>query len=372
MKDFKKILITLTLVMTILVPTTFANASDDLELAIKKQEMLIAELTAKKEQEAKETKIQELEKKVEDYNKLKEEQNSFKSTLEQIQNQLQTFMENNKNSELDETLKELKQKQSDLSYEFQNINNNQLKNVYQPAITAPINNLSNTQDAINSQRDAENVFAYYTGGIYKIYCKVGFLTDIKFKQGEEITFVGGGDTAKWVIDNSTTGVGEKAISHIYIKPIMPNISTNLIVNTTNHTYQIIVNSSDFYNPIVSWSYSSEEQLSLKINKEKDNLLFTEKNLNLSNPDSLNFNYKIKGKDYIWKPEMVFDDGLKTYIKMPESVKQGNAPVLFVKEKGSKNLSIVNYRVKNNFYIVDRLFKNAEMRVSEKETIKIVS
>ena len=42
------------------------------------------------------------------------------------------------------------------------------------------------------------VFSYGPEQVYKIYCKIGYLTDIKFKDNEKITYVGGGDTAQWL------------------------------------------------------------------------------------------------------------------------------------------------------------------------------
>ena len=43
------------------------------------------------------------------------------------------------------------------------------------------------------------------------------------------------------------------------------------------------------------------------------------------------------------------------------------PVLYVKD--GKELLIVNYRIKNNFMVVDRLFDNAELRLGN-NVIKI--
>jgi type IV secretion system protein VirB9 len=214
-------------------------------------------------------------------------------------------------------------------------------------------------------------FAYAPGGMYKVYCKIGYLTDIQFKPGEKITYVAGGDTAKWMIDTSNTGSGDGTMAHLYIKPIQSDVKTNLIVNTTNHSYQIIVASGDWYNPIVNWTYTSEEQLAAKIIKNQDAAFFTEKAMNAVSPEGMNYNYKVKNpEDYKWAPTLVFDDGAKTYIKMPPEVKHGSAPVLFLKERGKKELSLVNYHIKDGFYIVDRLFEQAELRVTDKEFVRI--
>ncbi|MDE2074966.1 MAG: TrbG/VirB9 family P-type conjugative transfer protein, partial [Alphaproteobacteria bacterium] len=59
----------------------------------------------------------------------------------------------------------------------------------------------------------------------------------------------------------------------------------------------------------------------------------------------------------------FDDGTHVYIEFPARIDQGEAPPLFVVDpKG--NDALVNYRVRGNYYIVDRLFAAAELRLGE--------
>ena len=50
------------------------------------------------------------------------------------------------------------------------------------------------------------------------------------------------------------------------------------------------------------------------------------------------------------------------------MKSGEAPALFVKDDEGVNL--VNYRVKDNYYIVDRLFNQAELRCGLKEIVVV--
>jgi hypothetical protein len=67
----------------------------------------------------------------------------------------------------------------------------------------------------------------------------------------------------------------------------------------------------------------------------------------------------------------FDDGSKVYIEMPGGIAQGEAPPLFViGPEGDGQL--VNYRVKQNYYIVDRLFAAAELRMGgeHQQTVRI--
>ena len=57
-------------------------------------------------------------------------------------------------------------------------------------------------------------------------------------------------------------------------------------------------------------------------------------------------------------------GRQTFIEFPADLATGEAPPLFlVDAKGTEQL--VNYRVKGRFYVVDRLFDAAELRLGMK-------
>jgi type IV secretion system protein VirB9 len=80
--------------------------------------------------------------------------------------------------------------------------------------------------------------------------------------------------------------------------------------------------------------------------------------------ALHFVYKLESKDPPrWMPLQVFDDGQKTYIQLPPTLATTEAPALFIKSREGTT-QLVNYRQKANWYIVDRLFDEAELRVGE--------
>ena len=217
------------------------------------------------------------------------------------------------------------------------------------------------QDAINAQGDSTMVFAYTPSQLYKIYCKLNYLTDICLKDGEQITFVGGGDTGKWMLDASTV----EGTPHLYLKPIAKGAKTNLIINTTHHTYQVLCEESDWYNPIIKWSYGTEEM--------KASLQMARQNAQMSSGtvtglENLNFNYSISG-DAEWKPSEIFDDGKRTWIKFRK--RNAAMPVLFVREPGKKEAMIVNYHTKNDCIVIDRTFQKAELRLG-KDIVKITA
>ena len=92
-------------------------------------------------------------------------------------------------------------------------------------------------------------------------------------------------------------------------------------------------------------------------------------MSVTGVDKLNFSYKVsvKGNDS-YKPEMIFDDGEKTFIRMNKDVKR--LPALFIREPGKKDLSLVNFKTKDNCYVIDRIIDRAELRYGETDIVKI--
>jgi len=118
--------------------------------------------------------------------------------------------------------------------------------------------------------------------------------------------------------------------------------------------------------MVVWSYDIEDSAERQNVLEQDAQNVTS-GLSVSDPEQLNFNYEIKGKGE-FRPIMVFDDGQKMIIKFKSL--SGRLPVLFGRERGKKMLSMLNYSIKDNCYILDRICDEMELRVSEKESDKI--
>jgi type IV secretion system protein VirB9 len=210
--------------------------------------------------------------------------------------------------------------------------------------------------------------------LYEIFCKEGHITDIQLQPGEEPLYVGGGDTVRWVIDKAQSGSADTKQWHILVKPLKSKITTNLIITTDKHSYQVRVRAANFYNPVIGWTYPSEDKAAFLRQQAVEKKRADENISLIVTPDKLNFNYTIEARTswyqsvFSWTPKLAFDDGTKTYIQMSPDMKSGEAPALFVKDDDGVNL--VNYRVKDNYYIVDRLFKQAELRCGLKEVVVI--
>lgn len=379
-----------------------AASSDDIDGQIVDLEKNLEILNKKKmqqEAELNQKKINNLEKTIENINKSLASQDKYdaKGAIESLAGQLneikkQFAQQQEINNSILDTLKKLQEpsyfasknvKKTDDNYTetynsgYRNEEEKYIYNEYSDnpraagintssylVNPAPAKNVNYTQDAINSQGTSTMVFQYSPNQLYKVYCRVGYLTDIALKDGETITFVGGGDTAAWMLDTATVG----STPHLYIKPISKDVNTNIVVNTTEHTYQLILNSSDWYNPMVRWNYGIENSINAKKQKKKDEKIIIGETTAYS-VDRLNFNYSVSGNQD-WKPVMIFDDGQKTYIKFKKL--KSTMPVLFIREKNKKSVAMVNYKVKDDCYIVDKLFDEAQLRMNDKDIVTITA
>lgn len=228
---------------------------------------------------------------------------------------------------------------------------------------APAEYVNDTQDAINAQGNSTMTFAYSPTQIYKIYCRRGYLTDLAFRKGETIQFVGGGDTAGWAVSSATVD----GVPHLYIKPVVEVSTTNLIITTDKRSYQLIVHSADWYNPMVTWTYAAEDRQDMLRNEQKEQALRTT-SVNATSVENLDFNYRIKGKNKEYCPEMVFSDGMRVYLKFAK-LPQQQVPI-FVQEQGNRMMTLINYHQKDNYYIIETPFEKAQLRVNEHENITI--
>lgn len=226
----------------------------------------------------------------------------------------------------------------------------------------PTKSIGYTQDAANAQGHSTMTFRYTETQLYKIYCRAGYLTDIQLHKGESINFVGGGDSSSWSVTSAV--VGDTA--HLYIKPVVETGTTNLIITTNKRSYQLILEAGDWYNPMVRWTYDEEALQNSLLRQKKDEQTVTD-NLAVSY-DQLNFNYSVKKNTAQAKPIMIFDDTEKTIIKFKHAPK--NAPAIFVKEPGRKGVNMVNFKIKDNCYILDRIADTVELRYNDYEITTI--
>ncbi|MGH7120673.1 MAG: P-type conjugative transfer protein TrbG, partial [Acetobacteraceae bacterium] len=141
--------------------------------------------------------------------------------------------------------------------------------------------------------------------------------------------------------------------------------TNLIINTDRRTYLLELRSTEKTSMAsVSWQYPEDQLIALRRqNSEAEAATPIAAGIDIS---QLNFRYAIEGDNPPWRPLRAFDDGQKVYIEFPTGIRQGEMPPLFVIGPAGGS-ELVNYRVRGNYYIVDRLFAAAELRLGDKNS-----
>ncbi|MDR3527842.1 MAG: P-type conjugative transfer protein TrbG, partial [Rhizomicrobium sp.] len=136
--------------------------------------------------------------------------------------------------------------------------------------------------------------------------------------------------------------------------------TNLVINTDRRTYHLELRSdAKTYMASVSWAYPQDELIALRT----QNIAAETQAPLASGIDvtAINFRYHVEGDNPPWRPLRAFDDGRQVFIAFPSGIAQGEMPPLWViGPKGDGEL--VNYRVRGNYMIVDRLFAAAELKL----------
>ncbi|NOG70804.1 P-type conjugative transfer protein TrbG [Roseicella sp. DB1501] len=236
---------------------------------------------------------------------------------------------------------------------------------------------ANAQARVQPVRDgfinAMQVYPFTAGALYQVYTAVGQITDIALQPGEQ--FVGSGpvaagDTVRWIIGDTESGAGAARQLHILVKPTRPDLMTNLVINTNLRTYYMELRSTtSTYMASVSWQYPQDQLIALRRRNEQAQTAQPVANgVDLSR---VNFRYEVTGDRAPWRPLRAFDDGRQVFIEFPRGIGQGEMPPLFIVGPEGDTSELVNYRVRDNYMIVDRLFAAAELRLGSDKNQKRV-
>lgn len=215
----------------------------------------------------------------------------------------------------------------------------------------------------SSYINATQVWPFSEGALYQVYTSPNRVTDIALEPGETLIDVSSPDTVRWIIGDTRSGDGEQQRSHITLKPTRPDLMSNLAIFTDRRVYYLELHATpDTWMASVSWDYPQDRLKALK--SEQQTARRQAPVASGVSLDQLNFAYRISGDSPPWRPLRAFDDGEKVYIQFPSDIAQSEMPPFFVlSQKGDTEL--VNYRVRSPYYIVDRLFASAELRLGDR-------
>ena len=208
--------------------------------------------------------------------------------------------------------------------------------------------------------NAIQVWPYADGALYQVYTSPGRVTVIALQQSEELVTVSAGDTVRWIVGDTASGAGTSLRVNILVKPTRVGLKTNLVITTNRRTYLLELSSTQqAWMASASWDYPKDRLLALQQQAQQAQASVpVDSGLSL---EQIKFRYAITGDNPPWKPLRAFDDGERVYIQFPAGISQGELPPLFViGAQGDGQL--VNYRFRSPYYMVDRLFGAAELRL----------
>ena len=217
----------------------------------------------------------------------------------------------------------------------------------------------------NAPAAGENgrVMYVFGKGLPEIVCAPLRICTLELQPGEQVVAEPQiGDSVRWHVTPSAYGQGPNKTELVVIKPQEAGLDTNLVLTTDRRVYYIrLVGHPTEYMPRVAFSYPDDDRRAWEAHiadrerKEESKVASVGTSV-----DNLNFNYTIaveKGDGSFITPSRVFDDGQKTYIQLPPGAEVRETPALMLVGPDD-TLDMINYRVKGNTYVVDRLFDRA--------------
>lgn len=194
------------------------------------------------------------------------------------------------------------------------------------------------------------------------------VTEIQFDQAEHVLSADAGDTTRWAIKSernhvriktcpqgcSTMGNAGYAGQTASSAPTV--YSTNLIVDTDRRTYHLTLQSGahametfEFWYPTDIAAAQVARQAAMRKSAQEV----------ADPPAKLNFAYRITGPNVAWKPIQALDDGSHEYLLFAsDAMLRDDAPALYVQH--GKTQELVNYEVRGNYYVIDRLYSEAAL------------
>ena len=256
------------------------------------------------------------------------------------------------------------------------------KPIYYPENTAPdqtkpeaavANAASKGVSEPKDYNGAMMLYDYDETLVYQVYAMPLRVTDIYLEPGEKVIeqpFCG--DTTRWTIGGGVSKTVGVDTQHLYLKPSAEGLETTLIINTDRRIYHLIIKSfKGTFMLAVMWRYPGGAGSGLPQSFLKDGAGNSGQDKGQTesgqaaftvDPALISSDYTVsypKGKPPQWLPTLVLDDGEKTYIVLPDTVIHHELPAVF-----GENGELVNFRVKDNLVVIDRLLKKIQLKLRD--------
>ena len=207
------------------------------------------------------------------------------------------------------------------------------------------------KDYKNDQKDCQ--YLDYVNGIGNtIYLKPGFVTDIMLPEGERLERIKVGDKLRYDVETFFDRNG-RGRWHIYIQPLVWDITTNIIIVTDRHIFQSALETSEMFIPFVKWELAEDdkEDLGRSVNVV----------LPVKSPKELEFDYSVTGKA-ARRIQRCFDDRhWNTFIVFKKDYLKNKRPIVFASSSNG-SLVLTDYETNGDTIVVHNVFSILEIHI----------
>lgn len=221
-----------------------------------------------------------------------------------------------------------------------------------------------TGSARTIKRGAAVVYPYgHTQPV--LTCSVLSACVIYLEPGEEPLDRAGGDLSRW--DVSLMRGPQQAL--VAVKPQDCNLTTNLVLSTDRRVYDILLDSpkcgkaAEDGNPKLPYVrelrfwYPDDLVKQFAVDEARGAARRAAEipvAAAVMDPTGMAFDYRWRrDKGFPWVPDAVFDDGVHTFLKLPDVARHSDRPVLY-ELAGDGTLNILNYANRDGYFVVDRV------------------
>ncbi len=179
--------------------------------------------------------------------------------------------------------------------------------------------------------------------VVQLFVGKGYELSVAFEEGEQIDNIAIGDAALWQVTPNKRG------DYIFIKLVGQSYtSTNLTIITSTRAYLFILTPS----------FGSENELPFLVKFLYPKASQDQKEASeLSKIVAPAKKYKLSGSNAL-KPVLIYDDGLRTYIKF--SSNQDMPAIFSIDDHGIE--SLVDGKMRDGYFVIDTIFQRLLFRL----------
>ncbi len=183
---------------------------------------------------------------------------------------------------------------------------------------------------------------------------------IRLEPGEVVNKVDAADRTRWKLVPSTVGSPQGEITEIVVKVTDSGLEQSIRINTDRRGYTVKLRSTPTtWMPMLAFDYPEDVEREWAAYAESRSKKIVATTLPTGQTFSeLDFGFRITGDKPSWLPLRVYTDGAKTFIQFPETMQNGESPVLVAMDGGHEQL--VNYRALGDRYVIDKVLERAAL------------